>query len=582
MGERMILSLWCGVALAQYKEAAEQAMGLSFDLDEMEKRVAPNAPAAAPPRDAIAQDVAGNSMPAPKLPLEPNSTLDGVVVYRDRALVTRTREIDLPSGSSTVEFAGLPLVLAEESLHASSSGGRIVSVELESGTEVQEGERTEAVRADLRKLTAELGTLRDHIESLLAQREYLQSNLLVAPGGASPRAQPTLDQVRGTLEFLGDSERLIAQQLRADQDKAEELDKKIRPLLPRLDDPFATGRVVRVEVSADKAAHASIALEYQVWGASWSPAYNARYDEKSSKVTLEYYGVVTQGTSEAWTNARLALSTADPAISGDLPVLSTWWLGQGTYDQLAGGAGFASEIDNRGAAQGNSPAPSAPVEGTLATSRAGGAVVFPVDGRRTIAGDGSPQRIPIGDQTFPAVLELSTVPKLVPEVYRRVRLDYNGAAPLLPGPIATFAGADYVGSGSVKTVVPGEELKLAVGTDDQFKVERQLLDRTVEQVNGKKSIRYSFQYRITVSNFSGKASEVLVSDQVPVSQLEKVVVAMGEVTTPEAALPDDPAGLLRWRLNVAPNEKKVIDLAYTVTFPREEEGQVEQELQLMY
>jgi uncharacterized protein (TIGR02231 family) len=498
-----------------------------------------------------------------------------VVVYRDRALVTRSRKVEVGPGASEIEFSGLPWSLAAESLQASASGAAIVSVELESGTEVEETERTEAVRKELEGFTAELGQIRDRIEALLAQRAYLRTTLL---GPSSEKAAPGLDQVKGTLTYVGEAERQIAAALRTEQEKAEKLDEKMSPLLSKLDDPFATGRTVRVEIRADKASSSQIELTYQVWGASWSPAYNARLDEPSAKVTLEYYGVVAQSTGEAWTDARLALSTANPAISGDLPVLETWWLGSGASmaANLSNGEGYLGELDNRG--QNPSPVVAGAVEGTLATTRSGGAVVFPVEGRRTIAGDGSPQRIQIGSQTFGALIELSAVPKLVPEVYRRARLKYEGSAPLLPGPVATFAGQDYVGDGTIGTVVPGEELKLAVGTDDQFKVERNLVHRTVEQVGGKKSVRYTFQYRIAVANFSGKAQTVLVSDQVPVSQREKVVVELLTATEPRVELPDDPAGLLRWSLALGAGEKKTIDLSYSVTFPREEEGAVQYEL----
>lgn len=387
--------------------------------------------------------------------------------------------------------------------------------------------------------------------------------------------------MRGTLAFVGDAERQIAAQLRTEQEKAEKLDERMSPLLAKLDDPFATGRTVRVEIRADKPDDARIQLTYQVWGAAWSPAYNARLEEATSKVTLEYYGVVTQSTGEAWTDARLQLSTANPAISGDLPVLETWWLGSGNaMANLSSGEGHLDVDNNR--AQNFTPVAQGEVEGTLATTRSGGAVVFPVEGRRTISGDGSPQRIQVGSQTFAATIELSAVPKLVPEVYRRARLKYDGAAPLLPGPVQIFAGQDYVGDGTIPTVVPGEELKLAVGTDDQFKVERKLVNRTIEQVGGKKSVRYTFEYKVTVTNFSDKAHNVLVSDQIPVSEREKVVVALLSATEPRVELPDDPAGLLRWSLDLAAGEKKTIDLSYSVTFPREEEGQVQYELDNMF
>ena len=576
----MWMALVCALTFAQYKEQAEKAMNLSFSMDEVENRLAAPAPAQAAARMA---QMDGNAefrtmvVAQPALPLVANSRITDVVVYRDRAVVVRQRTVDVGDGVTRVEFTGLPLAVAPESIQAEATAGAIVSVELVSGTEVEETARIEETRGDLRELTDDLGEIRDRIESLIAQRMYLQTTLLT---GGHTGPTPPLDQVRGALAFLGDAERQIASQLRIEQDKAETLDEKIRPLLLQLDDPFATGRTVRVEVRSDRGQKSTVDLRYQVWGASWSPAYNARYDEKTSKITLEYYGVVAQGTGEGWKDARLAFSTANPAISGDLPILSTWWLGSGAGNLMADIE--QTKLDNRGSQGIFGPAPGG-VEGVIATSRSGGAVVFPVDGLRTIAGDGSPQRIEIGEQTFPALVELSAVPKLVAEVYRRARLKYEGSAPLLPGPVTTFAGTEFVGSGRFTSVVPGEELKLAVGTDDRFKIERKLTARNVENTGAKRNVRYTFSYRIDVANFSPDAREILVTDQIPVSSREKVVVELlPETTAALAALPEDPPGLLRWKLALAPNEKESIVLSYSVTFPREEEGYVQQELDMAY
>lgn len=574
----MWMALVCALTFAQYKDEAEKAMNLSFSMDEVEGRLAQPAPAQAAAEMMNANQQYRMQVARPALPLVANSRITDVVVYRDRAVVVRQRTVDVGDGVTRVEFTGLPLAVAAESIQAESTHGEIVSVELVSGTEVEETARIEEIRDELREETDELGEIRDRIESLIAQRMYLQTTLLT--GGHTGPA-PALDQVRGALAFLGEAERQIASQLRIEQDKAEALDKKIRPLLTQLDDPFATGRTVRVEVRSDRAQKATVDLRYQVYGASWSPAYNARYDERTSKITLEYYGVVTQGTGEGWKDARLALSTANPAISGDLPILSTWWLGTGVGYALDGDL-EQTRVDNRGSTGIFEPAPGG-VEGEIATSRSGGAVVFPVEGPRTIAGDGSPQRIEIGEQTFPALVELSAVPKLVAEVYRRARLRYEGSAPLLPGPVSTFAGTDFVGSGSFASVVPGEELKLAVGTDDRFKIERKLTARNVENTGGKRNVRYTFTYRIDVANFSPDAREMLVTDQIPVSSREKVVVELlPETTAALAALPEDPPGLLRWKLDLQPNEKESIVLSYSVTFPREEEGYVQQELDMAY
>ena len=557
-----------------YRERAKAYMDLSFDVDEVEAMIArPDAPAAAAP----ARGSRTPAVPLAALPLEPNSDVDSVVVFTDRAMVTRTITAEVPLGTSSLEFRGLPLGLASDSLEAVVRGGevRIVGLELVSATPGDERARREALKREMRGLAGQLGEVRDRIQSLLAQRDYLHSALIQAPG--SDRPMPSLDQVKGTLGWLGDSERDIATKLREQQEKAEEIGDKLQPLLVKLDNPIASGMVVRVDVEAKKATQANLGLRYQVFGASWSPSYNARLDAQKSHVSLEYFGIVSQRTGDDWKNATIRLSTADPARSGgELPALTTWTLGSGVANQLDNGRGVVETMVNRGPV--TTAAPGGLVGGDMAAmDQGGGAVVFAIEGRRTIRGDGSETRIPIGTQTFTAAVDRASVPKLAPDVLRRARFVWQGQAPLLPGPVATFVGGDLVGKGNVGTIVPGEELRLGFGVDDQLKIERQLVERTIEHIGpGKKTTRYTFRFRIKVQNFGTEALEVLVTDQIPVSEIDRVEVTELAGTPAQPVSPEDPAGLRRWVVKVAPGTPQIIELAFTVEAPREYEAQLQQ------
>lgn len=576
---------------ADFEAEAHRRMKLSFDLDELEERLAEPAAAAPAYGDPYA------SVSVPPLPLEPNSEVEQVTVFRDRAQVTRLLGEKLDGGIGSVTFEGLPFVVVADSLNAGIAGGaaRIVGVELISGAgEIDETERHEATRQEALTRTEELGAIRDRIESLLAQRSYLRTTLLSGP--VDGQSRPELSAVRNTLEYVGDAERDIAQQLREQEERAQELDEELRPLLVKLDNPLATGQKVRVDLDVERAGRIEVSLRYQVWGAGWSPSYNARLrtgasrDERSSarpagrvqdgpgnarlqgeQIEFEYQGVVVQSTGEDWEDTEILLSTANPSSSGTLPTVSPWYLGRdGWYagdigGALAAGRGYYEE-------PGDGPTPAA--TGGLLESRmeaavqGSGAVVFGVPGRRTIAGDGSAQRIPVGTQTFATTIELAAVPKMVPEVFRRARVAYDGEVPLLPGPVATYVDGDYVGGSYIDAVVPGEEFELAFGTDDRVRVDRQLVARRKEHIGpGKRTVRYTFHFRIRVSNYTGTDALVELKDQVPVSEVEKVTVKMLEVESGPAATPDADTGVLSWQLAVADGAEQEVEFRFTVTAP---------------
>ncbi len=575
-----LLALWLNTASAgDYTKDAEELMDLSFDIDAVQgmlrdqKRAAPRAamPSPAAPYDSYNQPA---YQPAPMLPLEPNSKVDTVVVYRDRALVSRYRELTVPVGTSSITFEGLPLGLASDSLHAQAREGnfRVVGVELLSGQgKVEETTRITEIRSDAEKYTDELGGVRDRVESLLAQRAYLRGAL----NGGGDKVSPTVDQMRSTMAYVGDSERDIASKLRVEQEKAKDIDEKLSPMLVKLANPLATGMTVRVDIEATKAGSVELGLRYQVFGAAWWPSYNARLDEATSRVELEYYGMVSQSTGDVWTDATLLLSTADPSISGSVPSLQAWHLGGAGYDanvagNLQAGRGYYEEYDNDGtyAAATTSSVVSSNMSAKVQGS---GAVVFAIPGKRTIKGDGSEQRLPIGTQTFESTIELATVPKVVPEVYRSARFKYEGTAPILPGQVAAFVGADYVGSAAFDTTIPGEDLLVGFGSDPSLKVTRTLVSRNTETLGaGKKTMRYTFEFKIDVQNFGKTERTVTVTDQVPVPDIEKVVVEKLEGTTPSLEpAADDPAGVTKWKVTVAPGKSQAITLKFSVTAPRD-------------
>jgi uncharacterized protein (TIGR02231 family) len=135
-------------------------------------------------------------------------------------------------------------------------------------------------------------------------------------------------------------------------------------------------------------------------------------------------------------------------------------------------------------------------------------------------------------------------------------------------------GADYVGSANLLAVAPGEAMDLGFGVDERLKVDRKLADRQVEYLLGGRT-RYTVRYVTTVQNF-GKASQtVTLSDQLPVSQIEKVSVVMLSSTS-AVTDPNDPAGVLRWPLTIGPSGTATVELAFTVTAPREQAYRLDQ------
>ena len=577
-----MLTLWLSISLSfgqGLQEQAERMMNLDFSLDEIKAKVAKPARRAPAPMAAPAEayDTGYHDPYAPpyveRLPLEPNSTLRSVTVFRDRAMVTRVHEVTLDPGVQSVTFEGLPWSLLEAGLTAGieKGGARIVGVEVVSASRelLDDDASLTTIRDEAEDAVDALGGVRDRIEALLAERTYLRSALV--PPGATQGA--SVSQVQAGLRFVSSTESRISKELREQQTKAEDLAEDLHPLLVKLEDPLASGQPVQVDVEVDKGGPVRLVLEYAVPGAGWEPAYNARLDPVTSEVDLDVYGVVQQHTLEDWTDAEILLSTASPASPSAAQGLTPWALGR------SGSAGVYHLDAGTGATTGAPPAPSGGgVVGSdmQADVQRGGVVVLAIPGKRTIRGDGSAQRLPVGTQKLSAASSLLTVPKLEPSVSRRARVTYDGKLPLLPGEVSTFVGKDYVGARHLDTVIPGETLELAFGTDDRFRVTRELVERNAEKA-GRRATRYTFRFETTVTNHGDATAEVTVMDQVPTSQDAGIEVEILELS---GGKQDKVDGKVTWALTVPSGGRKKVDLAFEVVIP-DELMHVAQELNLM-
>jgi len=531
-----------------YESMAEERMQLSFDIEAVEGELDRRAKRPAPRVD-------NTRVAAPKapLPLEPNSQVASVTVFRDRALITRTRGASLKPGVHTLTFQGLPPAMLDDSLVATARGATLLGVEVTSGQGEVDQARQDEIEEELRTHLDALGAVRDRIEALLAQRTALRRAVL-AQGQEGP---PPVREIQALLTFVDESEQRLARALREQEDEAKELDEIISPLLVKLNNPNATGKSVQVQVRVAQDAQVELDLRYAVIGAGWTPSYDLRYDPDSDELTIGYVGVVAQGTGEVWADAPISLSTASPDLAGALPDLDPWRLGEGWVgpglSQQVGALGPSTERPGAG-----SSLISEDLDAVVADS---GTVVFRLPGERTVVGDGSAQRLPLGVQRYAVEPTLIAAPRAVDRVFREGQLQLAGSVPILPGPAHTYVGGQLVGTGPVARTLPGERLKLSLGTDDRVRVTRRITERH-RDISGRKH-RYSFRFELEVTNPAERARTITLRDLVPISEDADIDVRMLEGTPPETR--DD--GELCWTVQVPPGQSRTVTFGFTVVAP---------------
>jgi uncharacterized protein (TIGR02231 family) len=526
------------------------------------------------------------------IPVESN--VASATVYQDRAVLTRHASVNLVAGEQQLVFGPLPEAIVDDSLHVSGSGtARVTILDVAANVEWPDktpDERVRALEDSLKDLQKQLQALNDH-RSILEQQKALVVKMAEeaakpASGGrdAAPPARLTPTEMQQVVDFYRASlDKLSLEILAADADR-QVLGDKIAAATAQLDQVRGNGsrsvKNIAVRLSVAQAGSLDVYLSYEIPGAVWRPSYDARASTADHKVTLEYSGIVTQGTGEDWKGIELTLSTAHPSMGGAAPELRPWYVskleaasrdGEG-YMAKSTLAGTRVRTDLKDIRSANSVVTAQFLQdigsenaevGTQATS-----ATFRIPGATDLPSDKAPHKVEIAQIPLSAELTYVTTPKLMPAAFLNAAVTNNSDYPLLAGPMGVFLDDTFVAKARMKTVMPGEKFDLALGVDDGVKVERKLINRFTEDLGIiTKESRVTYDILITVTNHRRDAVKVAVKDQLPVSRHEKIEVAQVEPSV-DVLKPDD-QGMLTWKLDLQPGEKKELPFKFSITYPND-------------
>lgn len=575
-------------------------------------------PAAAAPEDAAEAVV--EDIPAPKAA---RSRVTAVTVYPTSALVTR--EVVVPEGKGTVQVVVTPLPsqVVAGSLYGEGAGGlRVLSTRFRQRAVKQD------TRGDVRAKEDEIAKLEEEAARLKAaekaaedDREFLKK--LESFTGAS--LKELTDKGKLDVEATVSLSKYVMDTRAKASTSAVDLTLKAQANARALD--FARRELsglsvgtARVEADAvidvDKAdADAGVLrLSYLVGASSWSPRYRIRAGGEKDPVLLEYLGAIEQRSGEDWADARITLSTSQPALNAMAPDLLPLDLiisnpmmggGMGGMGGMGGGAApaakpsaeamrsQAAELRDRARREilGKDPEAGQAMLNEAAAldqaaellARAGDdqaadkgkdrddarerddppaaeapSVSFALKGRLSIPSGQAVQLVEVARTEMAPDYFYKTVPILSPRVYRLATLTNAGAHVLLPGEATIYVGDEFVGKMALPLVAVGEPFAVGLGVDPQIQVYRRLLSKAATE-QGANQV-HAYEFRIAVRSFKPRPVKLQVWDRLPRAESKAVAVRLTG-TAPELSA-DKVYGrtgrrdnLLRWDLDVAPTAK---------------------------
>ena len=517
---------------------------------------------------------------------EIHSAIVEVVVFPDRARVTRRGTLTLDAGAYQIEFVDLPLTLLTESIRASGRGTALTSL---LGVDTRRVYFSDTPAVPVKELEQQIEDLTNQDKALVDQA----AAATVQIGFVQGLADKSAEQIARGLAFgrmdIGQGDALMSfMQKRMDQAQAtiREVDvkrKEIGRQLTKLNNDLNTRRSAQprerftaiVEVEVKRAGDLTLDLTYMVNQAGWGALYDLRFNENPAPaIQLAYLGQVTQRTGEDWPDVALTLSTARPSLTTVQPELKPWYINAyappapaptpriasaGLAAMRAAPAAPQAMADFAPAAQVEMEAPAADV------SSEGSSVTFTLKQTASIPSDGTPHKVNVATIELSPKLDYLSVPKLAEVAYRRATIVNRSDYLLLPGQASLFVSSDYVGAMALKRVAPNEEFEVALGVDDRVAVKRELKAREVDKklIGDRRRLRAA--YEIELKNLRGDKIDLELHDQIPVSRHEQIKVKL-EAAEPE---PNEQTELneLEWHLSLAPNAKQIVRFDFTVEHP---------------
>jgi uncharacterized protein (TIGR02231 family) len=518
-----------------------------------------------------------------RAPIEVSSRATRVIFFEDRAEVHRRARCTLERGVSSVAVRGVTAMVDDPTVlvRITDGPGRVLATRVlrrvrqepeADGAQIRLLE-TDRDRARARRVAAERALERATAEESRAIRLF---ESWVEAAGRVPRANEADGDARllewGAAERRIDSAWTVAldrtaktreelEQAKIDEARADGALNLGRLVKPR----FETAVEAQLEIPGADAAHAvELELTYRTPCALWRPEHLARLEPRpsagpGSQVVIKSFATVWQQTGELWQDVACRFSTARPAQSASPPLIGDDVLVSRKKSAEEKKTVLVEARDQAIALAGLGRGVRA-VEEMPGVEDGGEPLWFEAPRPVTIASDGHPFRVEIGELVLPCTVDRIATPEIGEAAHIRATATLSSAVPLLAGPVWVARGTELVGRNRTAFVARGEPFELGFGSDDGIRVRRKIEEKreTVPVLGTQKVAR---TVTLFLSNLSGTARELTVSERFPVSEIGEVQVA---VTSSGGARIDAKDGFARFEVDLPPRGTKRLTFAYRI------------------
>lgn len=323
---------------------------------------------------------------------------------------------------------------------------------------------------------------------------------------------------------------------------------------------------ISINIYADKATTGKINVTYFTNYASWIPNYDIRFTDLNKPITLLLKGQINQNTGENWQNTKIILSSSNPTISQQKPQLFPWYLRVYTpRNYLERGNKLQTTevllMEDKDYEYTKSPAPT-----MMATSSETPiSMEYTLEARIDVPTN-QEKLVNIQSYEMPAKYLYYTAPKVDPDAFLIANIYDWGKNYFLNGEANIYYENSFVGTTNISSYQVEDTMQISLGRDKSVIVKRDVIkDSTSKQIIGSK-MKYNRAFKITVRNNKKYPIEIIIEDQLPISQQKEIEVTDIEVGNGKI---DPDTKIVTWRYTIQPNATVKTTIKYVVKSPKE-------------
>ena len=496
-----------------------------------------------------------------------------VSIYRRSATVIRAGIAKLEAGRNLAYIAGMTNTAdAGTFLLKFPPTVKAVNMQLVHIDDVELGEEKESEK--IQERIAELA-YRVNTCNMMAELRKTNSNF-------SYRTDISLDAQEDYLKKLPEELDKLHKEV-TELTKAQELlNKELEEVKKEEEKPL-----IMVELITENAEEVPFLLQYQETSANWTPKYEVRFNGTDKPLAVSMKAKISQSSKEDWKQVKVTLFSGNPVQTDAIPELKSTWLSFYEPPQPVPASpmmGFMGMNMAASMAAGSAQAMSASSAPAMAmmnmdamkqmsamqteeanVSEEESMTAFELPNLRDVLSDTSGNLADLKNFSVDAKYHVLCIPKMSDKSFMTAEI-VSTDWPLPPAKASVYLKDTFAGEFYVDSYSETDTFNLSLGNDERLKVVRTELPRKTQEALLKNQKKTQYAYKISILNNSSDSVNVKVLDQIPVSTEKTIVVETSDLSGGKLS---EESGELSWELSAESKKETVLNVAYSVAWPKD-------------